>query len=44
MFQIGLNDFLLLQKIRILLRGHMLLGILTLKRVGDQFDFPHVVF
>ena len=29
MFQIGLKEFLLLQKLKILFRGHMLLVILT---------------
>ena len=37
MFQIGLKKFLLLQKLKILFRGHMLLVILKAKNLLEHF-------
>ena len=37
MIEIGLNKFLLLQKLKILFRGHMLLVILKLKKFFERF-------
>ena len=37
MFQIGLKKFLLLQKLKILFRGHILLGILKEKKLVELF-------
>ena len=37
MFQIGLKKFLLLQKLKILFRGHMLLVILKAKNLFEHF-------
>ena len=37
MFQIGLKKFLLLQKLKILFRGHMLLVILKVKKLLERF-------
>ena len=36
-FQIGLKKFLLLQKLKILFRGHMLLAILKAKKLLERF-------
>ena len=36
-FQIGLKTFLLLQKLKILFRGHMLLVILKVKNLLERF-------
>ena len=37
MFQIVLKKFLLLQKIKILFRGHMLLALLKMKKLLERF-------
>ena len=37
MFQIGLKKFLLLQKLKILFRGHILLLILKTKKLLERF-------
>ena len=38
MFQIGLKKFLLLEKLKILCFGHMLLVILKIKKLLDRFS------
>ena len=37
MYQIGLKKFLLLQKIEIIFRGHMLLALLKMKKLLERF-------
>ena len=37
MFQNGLKKFLLLKKLKIMFRGHILLAILTKKKLSERF-------
>ena len=37
MFQNGLKKFLLLKKLKIMFRGHILLAILTKKKLAERF-------